>query len=262
LAQALCLHPSSLLLVIALMAGAAGASGVRGMLTPVAIEVSLCREAARASALAAHSAAGLCASAQLRTAARLMRSAEALSRAAVTALGAALAKPLAETAGSPSTLETAALPSSARTRRRRKHKKAGKSAVDPMDDDTGEAEILGIFSGCAAPPPVQLGAVAAEPAPPRRVLAAKTSRERSPRRAADVMRSPSPSSSLSSPAGEIFVKDAVVVLSGLAARPELNGTCATVLSFDGASGRYAVRLPTAEDIRVRAPNVVKLPPGA
>ena len=70
------------------MAAAPGVSGVRAVATPVAVEVSLCREAARASALAAHSAAGLCASAQLRAAARLLRSAEALSRAAGAALGA------------------------------------------------------------------------------------------------------------------------------------------------------------------------------
>ena len=124
-----------------------------------------------------------------------------------------------------------------------------------MDDDTGEAEILGMVSGCAASLPVPPAVAVVAPAPPRRVLAAKTSRERSPRRAADELCSPSPSSSLGpavASAGEVFVKGSSVVLSGLATRSELNGTVATVLSFDGASGRYAVRLPTAEDIRVRA----------
>ena len=129
-----------------------------------------------------------------------------------------------------------------------------------MDDDTGEAEILGMVSGCAASLPVPPAVAAVEPAPPRRMLAAKTSRERSPRRTTDDLCSPSPSSS-SGPvvvsAGEVFVKDAVVVLSGLASRLELNGTLATVLSFDGASGRYAVRLSTGEDIRVRSTNLKK-----
>ena len=225
------------------------------MVTPVTADVSLCREAARASALAAHSAAGLCASAQLRTAARLLRSAEALSRAAVAALGAA------HVASTSSTSETAALPPSAlpaRARRRRKHKKAGKNVADCMVDDTGTEEILGMVSGCAASPPVPLEAVVAEPARPKRVLAAKTSRERSPRRSVDEFRSSSPSlhsGSAVESTGEVFTKDMVVVLSGLASRSELNGVRAKVLSHDDASGRYAVRLPTGEDIRVRAANM-------
>ena len=61
-------------------------------------------EAARASVLAAHSAAGLATTAGQRTAARLLRSAEAMARAAVAALaelqpareGQGVRKPLAE----------------------------------------------------------------------------------------------------------------------------------------------------------------------
>ena len=58
-------------------------------------------------------------------------------------------------------------------------------------------------------------------------------------------------------AGEIFVKDTKIVLLGLASRPELNGKCAKVLSFDAACDRYVVQLPTTEEIRVRVPNVKK-----
>ena len=195
------LHPLPLL-AIALMAAAPGASGVRAVATPVAVEVSLCREAARASALAAHSAAGLCASAQLRTAVRLLRSAEALSRAAGAALGACVS-------AQSTTLGAADAPMSGQgagqIRRRRRRKKAGKNAgsqaagadsgsqaagADSMDDGKGEVGTSGAFSGCASSPPEPLVAVAAKP---RRVLAAKTSRERSPRRVADQFHSPSTS---------------------------------------------------------------------
>ncbi len=55
-------------------------------LMPTAREHSSCLEASRAAALAAHSAAGLAAAAGLREAARLLRSCEALARAATAAL--------------------------------------------------------------------------------------------------------------------------------------------------------------------------------
>ena len=249
------------------MAAAPGASGVRAVATPVAVEVSLCREAARASALAAHSAAGLCASAQLRAAARLLRSAEALSRAAGAALGACVR-------AQSTTLGAADAPMSGQaagqTRRRRRRKKAGKNAgsqaagaalgsqaagADAMDDGKGEVGTSGAFGGCASSPPEPLVAVAAKP---RRVLAAKTSRERSPRRVADQFHSPSTSTNtgaMASAADDVFTKGSIVMLSGLASRPELNGVQATVLSFDDVGGRYAVKLSTGDDIRVRAANM-------
>ena len=53
---------------------------------PTTREHSCCLEASRAAALAAHSAAGLAAAAGLREPARLLRSCEALARAATAAL--------------------------------------------------------------------------------------------------------------------------------------------------------------------------------
>ena len=53
---------------------------------PTAREHSSCLEASRATALAAHSAAGLAAASGLREAARLLRTCEALARAATAAL--------------------------------------------------------------------------------------------------------------------------------------------------------------------------------
>ena len=89
----------------------------RTVATPVAAELFLCRESARSPTRSAHSAAGLCASAQLKPADRLFRSAEAPSRAAVAALGACMS-------AQSTSLGTADAPRSARRRRRRQ--KAGK----------------------------------------------------------------------------------------------------------------------------------------
>jgi hypothetical protein len=64
-------------------------------------------------------------------------------------------------------------------------------------------------------------------------------------------------SSSAAAAGVVFAVDVAVLLTGLTARPELNGSPATVLSSETASGRYAVRLASGEDIRVRSINVQK-----
>jgi hypothetical protein len=58
----------------------------------MAAELAQCREASRATSLAAHAAAGLAVSGGFRTAARLLRSAEALARAASAALAGDYAK--------------------------------------------------------------------------------------------------------------------------------------------------------------------------
>ena len=127
-----------------------------------------------------------------------------------------------------------------------------------MGDDLGEAEILSMDSGRAAHPPVAPGVAASSVAPPGRVLVAKSSRERSPRRSFNATCSSSPSlSSSAAAAGVVFAVDVAVLLTGLTARPELNGSPVTVLSFDTASGRYAIRLASGEDIRVRSINVQK-----
>ena len=53
----------------------------------------------------------------------------------------------------------------------------------------------------------------------------------------------------------VLAAGVAVVLSGLTARPELNGMRASVLSFDKSAGRYAVKLTTGEELRVRGINV-------
>ncbi len=235
--------------------GAVGAHGTRSTKTPVAAELPPCLEAARASALAAHSAAGLCAAARLVAAARLLRSAEALSRAAVAALCAA-PRPQAA-APAPSVASGAAAPPasspSARRRRRRRQKKTTTNITDPSDVDTGMMEALDVGGGHVASNP----ASAVVSAPSGRVLTAKPSRERSPRRAVDGSGPPSPSPSsvaAASPVG-IFLQGSSVSLTGLTSRPELEGVEAEVLSFDATGGRYAIRLTTGEQIRVRPVNV-------
>ena len=88
-------------------------------------------EAARASALAAHSAAGLCVSAKVLPAARLLRAAEALSRAAVAqlqekkAMGNGAGAPLLAGAGGAAAgaLETPEQKSRKKRRRTRTRKK-------------------------------------------------------------------------------------------------------------------------------------------
>ena len=47
-----------------------------------------------------------------------------------------------------------------------------------------------------------------------------------------------------------------VTLGGLKGRPELNGERVVVGQLDGASGRYEVRLPSGEWIKVRRINLV------
>ena len=107
---------------------------------------------------------------------------------------------------------------------------------------------------------VSLGSTAATAAstPARRVLAAKSSRERSPRRTPDDSSLPSPSSSPAAAApaaGSILAQGRLVTLTRLTSRPELDDVQATVLSFDRAAGRYAVRHPTGEQMRVRPGNL-------
>ena len=79
-----------------------------------------CIEAARAAALASHSAASLCAAAGLRKAARLLRAPEALARAATASL-------LSPTARSEEVAPTTA---SAAKRRQRRRKKSMKQSTN------------------------------------------------------------------------------------------------------------------------------------
>ena len=90
---------------------------------PVASAQSHCVEAARAAALALHSAASLAAAAGLREAARLLWSSEALARAATAAL-LALPLPIAGARGPGGALGSPPAPDGAGgTKKKRNHKK-------------------------------------------------------------------------------------------------------------------------------------------
>ena len=170
-------------------------------------------EASRATALAAHSAAGLAASSGAREAARLLRSAEALARAATAALHASSGAraqrgvstgrarggvaPDAGRPDVPGAVPAATVPGPApKPKRRSKKKKVEKEQVNMVIDAPvvfGPAPQPGPLSACAqvfvpaSPSPSSSlptppdAATPAAPAPPRRALAAQSSRERSPR---------------------------------------------------------------------------------
>ena len=102
---------------------------------PTTREHSSCLEASRATALAAHSAAGLAAAAGLREAARLLRSCEALARAATAALLSvpSSASPVHQGAGATVGLATVASVDApaAQSAGRRKKKKKRRMATSP-----------------------------------------------------------------------------------------------------------------------------------
>ena len=241
---------------------------------PTTREHSSCLEASRATALAAHSAAGLAAAAGLREAARLLRSCEALARAATAALlsvpsSASLVHQVAGATVGQATVVSADAPAAqgAGRRKKKKKKKNGNVSEDMVVD--GNLVAVGGSAAVQAPavaafqmsphvPAFVPGAAAAS----ARVLEKKPSRERSPRREA----SPAPpSSSLASPPSLSVPADAgkggfsegqAALLYGLVSRTELDGCRVTLRSFDAASSRWAVALDTSgESIRVKAYNL-------
>ncbi|CAK0909308.1 unnamed protein product [Prorocentrum cordatum] len=210
---------------------------------PMALAQSHCTEAARAAALASHSAASLAAAAGLREAARLLRSSEALARAAVAAL-LALPRPVAPAPGA----GDGAVGGGVKGKMKRAKKKKGKQAV--MEGVDGGPELPPPAGGVpeVAPPATSALAVppvVAELAPsrPARVLAPRSSRERSPR-GVRALASASPSSSPSqvptSASAATFAEGQAVVLGDLVSRPDLTGKCGVVKFFDSTSSRYAV----------------------
>ena len=227
----------------------------------MAREHSSCLEASRAAALAAHSAAGLAAAAGLREAARLLRSCEALARAATAALqsstGAKMVRPDSTSAAGQATVGASEVPADsaapAAGRRKKKKKKKKKSGDNSQDVVMAAAAVASQMSPHA--PEFLPGAVAAS----ARVLEKKTSRERSPRREA----SPKPPSSAlaSTSLATLPVPDAgaggfsvgqSALLDGLVARPELSGKLVTLRSFDAAASRWAGTIDdTGESIGVK-----------
>ena len=238
-------------------------------------EHSSCLETSRATALAAHSAAGLAAAAGLREAARLLRSCEALARAATAALqssaaSASLARAEATPSAGQADVASANVPaaSSAQRKKKKKNKKGGSDSVNMVIDSGlagGGAPAAALAPASTASrlsplaPAFAPGAVAASV----RVLEKKVSRERSPRREASPAPLASSSASTSSttfPASSAgvggFSVGQTALLVDLVSRPELTGKSVTLRSFDAASSRWAVSLGTTdESIRVKTTNL-------
>ena len=212
---------------------------------------SVCLEAARAAALAAHSAAGLATAAGLREAARLLRSSEAMARAAAAVLTPSISGPTtSRPAGQADDATAGAAPVPARTRRRGKKKKT--TQVEAALECSGVAEVLLVGGGpVASPAPLSADALEFKPA---RVLKPQTSRERSPRRGPDSALSSPPSATTAGSASGTtrFVVNQPVALTGLVSRPDLEGLRAVVLSIGSAAERYAVKVDTTNEcVRVR-----------
>ena len=221
-----------------------------------------CTEAARAAALASHSAASLAGAAGFREAARLLRSAEALARAATAAL---LALPHLG-AGSQAADHGATGPEPKEKKRRSQKKKTKPSAmlVDVNDDGRVQPVADGVLEAAVAAPTPALSPSAAVfvPSTATRVLAKQTSRERSPRglRAAHAPAlSSSTASGLTSPVSTgtgTFSVGMAVVLVDLISRLDLSGKSGVVKAFDPTTLRYAVMVDdTGESVRVLAKNM-------
>ena len=228
-------------------------------------------EAARAAALAAHSAAGLASAAGLRTAARLLRSSEALARAAIAALQEAALQRVgsphahsggdhprgggAASAGLGAPLRAPGVSPASRPRRRR-HKKKVVEKDEKMD---ACPEVMPLASLVGVAPALSADASVFVPgARPPRVLAARPSRERTPPpRASSRLSSTTVGSSAAIIADTHgFTVGCAVVFAGLVSRAELAGRAGTVLSFDEASSRYAIKVDaTGESVRVLAKNL-------
>ena len=217
------------------------------MPTPATCAQSYCTEAARAAALASHSAASLAAAAGFREAARLLRSSEALARAATAAL---LAVPRLDVRV-PGPGHGAGDIIMEKKKRANKKKKKGKQAT--MEE---------VFFGPELPPPASgvpevapaASTATVSPGKAARVLVARNSRERSPHgaRAAPSSASPSASShhvpaSVSTGTGKFAVGQAVA-LFGLVSRADLVGKCGVVKSFDSAATRYAVCIDVSSEM--------------
>ena len=227
------------------------------MPTPATSAQSNCTEAARAAALASHSAASMAAAAGFREVARLLRSSEALARAATAAL---LALPRLD-AGAPTGVAGGA--ATAKRKKRRSKKKKDQDVA--MDGVVSGSEVLppaaGVGVAGVASSPSTLSPAAEEfvPGKPTRVLAARPSRERSPHgaRATPPSASPSASSQHGSAHGSAeFTVGQAVLLVDLVSRADLVGKCGVVKSFDSASSRYAVCLDaTGEHVKVLESNL-------
>ena len=237
---------------------------------------SSCLEAARASALASHSAASLAAAAGFKQAARLLRSSEALARAAAAALaatkipdGSSKSKGKGTGGGSRDgnvdvvmgggDVGGGAAAAAGKSRRRRRRKRGTAAAVRVSASDN---ELDDVWADDAPTRRVSVSC------PPRQ-LKTQSSRERSPRRAGQ---EPPPSTlpadaacggeTLSSadtaalPAASVFSVGCNVVVHGLSSRQQLNGATAVVTAPCSERGRYPVKVDSnGEEVMVQPGNL-------
>lgn len=232
---------------------------------PMACAQSYCTEAARAAALASHSAASLAAAAGFREAARLLRSSEALARAATAALLAVPSHPRqlphADVPVAAAAVDAGAEDAVKSKKRRSKKKKkdASKKQSENMAVDTLQLakEVPGApLAAPLQPAPSTPSActLAVQPVPPGRSLKLRTSRERSPHRASSSLSLSSPPSSTPPTLG--FAVGQSVLLFDLVSRADLNGKIGSVRSFDASDSRYAIDVVgSSVPVRVRAQNI-------
>ena len=189
-------------------------------------------EAARATALAAHAAAGLVATSS-KEATRLLRSAEALARAAVAVLTASRTSSTTScgtsTSGAQVTppvgagLGTAEDLTGVRRRRRGRRNKQKNEKNDAKGVVTKGADVH----------------VSAEPV----VLGGRALRRH------NSVYGPSATSSSSAAKAS-----SMATLCGLVARPELNGMYVKILRRDMSAGRAVVQLPNGDEVRIKPEN--------
>ena len=184
-------------------------------------------EACRASVLALHAAAGLASGPDAdRQLLRVLRSAEALARTAVTL---ALAPP--KTAAPPGDDAAPCAGGSRRRKRRSKKKVTEDVAMGDSAKQTGEVLPQ------PAPQPLSPEATVFLPSAGR-VLKAQSSRERSPHRAIPSASTPNAPEVHAAVSG--FAVDDIVIITGLQSRPELVNSRCRILGFDVDGGRYRV----------------------
>ena len=199
-----------------------------------------CIEACRAAALASHSAAGLVTSVrkmagqdavQFGEVARLLRSSEALARAAVAALmgmasqagaNSPVRKDGAEAAGHPA--------GAAKAKQRRRKKKGSEAEVLPFMDVAPQMEVE---TACAVP-------TQAQTVPALATFGSSAS-------------SAALGGAESRP---FFPVGSMVVLHGLASRKDLEGKIGSVIvAPSSAEDRVAIQFPGGEKVRVKHQNI-------
>ena len=135
-----------------------------------------------------------------------------------------------------------------RKRKKRKRKKGNEDAPANMQLTAGSSILVG--GGVSmSPPATSPGGPQPLPCVPKapRILAAKSSRERSPVPRRDSKQS----DAVPALPPAFFATGSMIVLHSLSSRADLNGETASVLSLDKATGRYAVQLcKSHEKLRV------------